>query len=183
MEQYYLALNPDKNLTKLINEQKILVEDSIGNQTYLHHPPHFTLIIFTTDNLDKIILELENLAKKIPKINIVLKDLYIFYNDSLTNGHTIAYSVSEENIPILREIQLKTVNAIDKFNTKKFVYPFIGDVWIPHITLASIEPDKFDLIFDKIKQNSIQGEFLIDSINLYRVGDENSFLIRSFELG
>ena len=183
MEQYYISLNPSKKLIDLINEQKKLIEKILGNQKYLHHPPHFTLIIFTTDNLDKVSLELENLAKKIPKINIALKDLHIFYNDSMTDGHTITYSLSEQKIKLLREIQLKIINAIDRFNTKKFDYPFIGDNWIPHISIASIEPAKFDLIFERLKPIRIQGEFLIESLNLYKVGDENSFLIRSFELG
>lgn len=182
MEQYYIALIPDENLIQLINEQKRMIRENIGNQKYLNHPPHITLVIFTTDNLNEIIEKIGALAKSIKKFNTKINNFHIFYNDSMTNRHTITYSLSEENIPFLREIQLNTINAIKKFNTKNFNYHFIGKDWIPHISVASIEPDKFDLVFEKIKQKPIQGEFSIDSINLYRVGEETSFLIKSFEL-
>ena len=147
MEQYYIALNPEKKLADLVNNQKKLVQKTIGNQKYLQDPPHLTLIIFTTDKLNDIIQELENIIKNLPKFNIKLKDFHVFYNDPWTKCNTITYSLSEENLSFLRKIQLKVTDSIDKFNTKGFDYAYIGDKWIPHITIASIELDKFDLVF------------------------------------
>ncbi len=204
MEQYYVALIPEKRLTDLINKQKSLIREMIGEQIYLSHPPHFTLIIFTTDNLNEIAFELKKISEKTNKVRIYIKDFHIFYNDLFTNGNTITYAISDETLEYLKKIQLKTIEKINYFNTKKlyskedeaykkmseieksntdkYGYPFIGENWIPHITIASINTDKFEKVFEKIKQKPAFGEFLIDSINLYKVGEKTSELIRRFDL-
>lgn len=204
MGQYYIALIPEKRLIDLINKQKSLIKEMIGEQTYLSHPPHITLIIFTTDNLNELALELEKFSLDINKFRVKINDFYIFYNDIFTNRNTITYAVSNEDLEYLKELQLKTIEKINNFNTKKLYskedesykkmseteksntdksgYPFIGENWIPHITLASIDIERFEEVFENIKQEPIFGEFLIESINLYEVGEKTSELIRRFDL-
>lgn len=204
MEAYYLALNPDSDLADLIKKQKDAVEELAGNQKYLHDPPHLTLIVFSTHDLKNMILRLKDFLKKIKGFKINLNGLHVFYNDAFTGGHTLAYFLTEEDAEILRDFQLAIVNYINNLNSKelilkesdsfkkmspeekanveKYGFPFIGENWIPHITLASIEKDEFDLVFQKIKDSPIEGEYSIDSINLYKVGEESSILIESFKL-
>lgn len=204
MDKYYIALMPEKRLIDLINEQKSMIREMIGEQIYLFHPPHFTLIIFTTDNLNEIAFELKKLSEKMNKIRIHIEDFHIFYNDLFTNGNTITYPINKDSLSKIKDIQFDIAKSIERFNTKKFIfkedekywklseieklntdkygYPFIGENWIPHITLASVDADKFEKVFEKIKQKPAFGEFLIESINLYKVGEKTSELIRTFEL-
>jgi len=204
MNQYYIALNPEKKLTDFINQQKDLVRNLAGEQTYLSHPPHFTLFIFSLPNPEVLFKGLEEIASQTNRFKIALKEIHVFYNDLFTNRNTITYPVSNKDLESLKKLQSQFIDKIDPFNAKKaysnededykkmsfleksninqYGYPFVGENWIPHITIASIEKDKFDRVFEKIKQKPDFGEFSIDSINLYEVGDKTSKLIRSFEL-
>lgn len=204
MEQYYIALIPEKKLIQKVDSQKQIVMNTLGNQKYLTHPPHFTLIIFTTEDINQVSLELEKTVKNISKFKIRINDFHIFYDDVLTGKNTITYSLPDEDIDFLKKFQLMIVDSIDSLNSKQFIskdsdsyakmseieksntdkygFPFVAENWIPHITLASIDKDQFDIVFTKIKESPIMGEFTIESINLYRVGEETSFLIKEFEL-
>lgn len=205
MDKYYIALNPEKRLYNLVNTQKSIVKTITNQVKYIDHPPHFTLVIFTTENLEDIKQVLEDLSKEIKKIKITIKDFHIFYNDAFTNGNTISYNLSEKDNFLLRALQLKIINSINKFNSKKFLlktdneynklseieknnlesygYPYVGDIWIPHITIVSVSPEDFQEVFNKLRKEPIKEEYLIESVSLYKVGEETSTLIKSFKLG
>ncbi|VVB78732.1 2'-5' RNA ligase superfamily protein [uncultured archaeon] len=204
MDKYYIALNPEKKLTDLINHQKSTVREMVGDQTYLSHPPHFTLFMFTLNSPADIFNGLEKLVENMCKFKVGLENVHVFYNDLSTNANTLTYPVSNKSLEFLKELQSEVINVVDPFNTKSiykkedetykkmsgdeklnvdlYGCPFVGNNWIPHITIASIEPSKFQVVFDKIRKDPCFGYFFIDSINLYKVGEKSSELIRSFEL-
>jgi 2'-5' RNA ligase len=204
MNEYYIALNPEKKLTDLINEQKSMVRTMIGEQTYLSHPPHFTLFHFTLRDPEKFYPGLEKIARNTNSFPINLRNFYIFHNYSFTNGNIITYSVLNKDLNSLRKIQQMVINEVNPFNMRgiylkenesyrkmskaeknninDYGFPFVGDSWIPHITIALINSDKFSEVFEKIKEKPVFGKFLIDSINLYKVGEKTSELIKKFEL-
>lgn len=201
MEAYYIALNPDHNFSNFINKQKDTIKNLIGPQLYLKDPPHITLFLFKTDNPTSILQEIKELSLALTKIKLSIKDLHVFYNDKWTGGNTITYNFHENDVDNLKQIQIQLINKVhkqiepffteqyknyndyselEKSNINKFGFPFVGENWIPHITLASIEKDKFDIIFEKIKQTTFPEELTINAINLYKV--EGSELVKSFEL-
>lgn len=199
MDKYFISLDPSKELYDRINEQKTTIKNIIGEQKYLIHPPHITLILFSTHDIEKAKKAFEIFSPKISKINIKIEDIDVYYNDKLTNGHTIIYNLSESDVKKLREVQMKVNEFIMPLNTKeiilknsveynrlsdnekenvdKYGYPYFGKNWVPHLTLASIEKDKFGDIFELIKSQVIRGLFTLDSISLYKVA-EPSILIR-----
>jgi len=203
MKSYYVALCPEKRLKNLIQRQKDLIEAFAGNQEYLSDPPHLSLYLFNSNNPPQIIKNLEDIPNSIKKIPIKINNLHVFYNDILTNGHTIAYGFDKQEAKILKGLQLKVVDSInnlketipfllresksyekmsdiEKANTCKYGFPYIGDNWIPHITIASIKKSKFEKVFEELKTNQIQGNFSLNSLNLYLI--QNSKLIKSFKL-
>ena len=203
MKKYFIALEPDKNLIQRVLSQKDEVLKLVGEQKYLSDPPHFTLIVFTSDKEAELKIVLEEMSKKIKKINITLEKLHIFYDDILTGGHSITYLISEENTKLLKKIQKEVVEAINPFNSREFIvegsekfkkmseiekknvreygFPFIGDIWIPHVTIASIEKDKFSPVFDMISKNKIVGNFSLESLRLYDIS-EATVLIKEEKL-
>ena len=98
----------------------------------------------------------------------------IFYNDPLTAGHTFFHHI-KKNKKIV-EIQLKHLKKINKNldvfknnielfknnvlknNYKKYGFPFVGKIWIPHTTIASIKNLK--------KNNKYTKQFLSKKIKL-----------------
>lgn len=203
MEKYFIALEPERKLTNLINKQKKLVRDFVGEQKYLSNHPNITLFPLTVKNIEETFEKLEEIAMSTQKIPLRLKDFHIFYNDIRTGENTITYSFSEESIEKLKQIQSKVIRSISEFNKKifltkdskiyqkmskierentvKYGYPFVGENWIPHITLASIKKDQFNEIWSKLKENPIIGQFSIGYINLYE-SPEDPILIKNFKL-
>ena len=146
----------DKKITNKILAQKKIVKKKFGNQTYLNHPVHltlFTLNIKKITELKKIYFSDINQSKK--KYNIYLTQPGIFYNDPLTGGHTFFYKIKKSKSLI--NLQLKHLDKINKKitvlkkknnllklpvlkkNYKKYGFPFVGKIWIPHTTIASIK--------------------------------------------
>ena len=203
MYSYFVALEPEEKLGNLLNDQKRIIGNLVGEQKYLSNPPNITLFPLTIRDIEKIIEVLEKIAMSTQKIHLKLEYFNIFYNDIRTGGNTITYPFSEESVEKLKQIQLRAIMAVNEFNEKRFLtkdseiygkmseierkntveygYPFIGKNWIPHITLASIEKNRFDETWSKLKESPIKGQFLIESINLYE-SPMNPRLIRKFKL-
>lgn len=203
MDKYFISLDPDKNISDKIIEQKNTIFELVGEQKYLSHPPHTTAIVFTSDNIDKVIQELAKLSSQISRFEVEIKGLHIFYNDAFTEGNSITYSFDEKSTEKLKKIQMLIIDKINKYNTKKFIeqdspiyaalgnkekenavkygFPFVGNVWFPHITLASINKEDFEEVYDKINSSPIKSKLSIPSISLYKVG-EHSLLIKKFDL-
>lgn len=203
MDKYFIAFCPEKKLCDLINKQKGIIRKLAGEQTYLSHPPHTTVIVFTTNNLRSIETVLERTAHGFDKIPIKIGSFHVFYDDPFTKGHTITYSLGRDSINAMKDAQIKIVSAIDGFNTRRalpknseaygklgviekanvdrYGFPFIGDNWMPHLTLASIDKNKFDKLFETLKMNQINGDFFLDNLALYKTGNPPS-LIRKFTM-
>ena len=96
----------NEKINKKILSEKNKIKKKFGNQIYLDHPVHmtlFTLKILKISELKKIYSQKKNLSKK--PLSIHLDKPGIFYNDPLTNGHTLFYHVKKNKK--LHEIQLR----------------------------------------------------------------------------
>lgn len=146
----------DKKITNKILIQKKLVKKKFGNQTYLNHPVHLTLFTLNIKKISELKKIYMNYKKKQSKpFSVYLTKPGIFYNDPLTGGHTFFHHVKKNKK--IGEIQLKHLkkindnlivfkkktnlfgNKILKNNYKKYGFPFAGNIWIPHTTVASIK--------------------------------------------
>lgn len=184
-------------INKKILSEKNKVKKKFGNQIYLNHPVHltlFTLNILKISELRKIYSQKKIIYKK--PLSIKFDKPGIFYNDPLTNGHTIFYHVKKNKK--LHEIQLRNLKEINKkinviknekysFNNKtlrknymKFGFPFAGNIWIPHITIASINKNKKSEPFLKKFLNSkINLKCFVNELSFYKINkNEHKFLFR-----
>ena len=191
----------NKIITNKILLQKKNVKKKFGKQIYLDHPVHLTLF---TLNIKKISdlknIYLDNSLKYTKPITINVTKPGIFFNDPLTKGHTFFYYIQKTKK--LSKIQLKHLKKINnkinvlkkncnkfkipilKKNLKKFGFPFAGQVWIPHITIASIkgirENDKF---IKKFLTSKIKLKSHVNEIKFYKIhNDKHHFLFNVKDL-
>ena len=97
-----------------------------------------------------------NEINKKNKIEIYIRSKKVFYNDPLVKLDTLVYEInkSKELIKIQKKIfetfkkfisknkNEEFSNKLLNFNMNKYGYPFYGKIWIPHITLGSLELKK-----------------------------------------
>lgn len=184
----------DKKIKDKILSQKKIIKKKFGKQTYLDHPVHltlFTLHVKRISELKRIYINKDNKCSKSILIKVTKGD--VFFNDPITNGHTIFYHIKKNKK--INEIQVKHLRKINKkiqilkkgnifrtpvlnSNYKKFGFPFWGKIWIPHITVASIENiNKNHDFIKKFILSKIDLECLIDEIKFYEVkNDKHIFL-------
>ena len=151
-----IFVEPPKNRSNFLYHWKRLIKKNFGNQKYLTHPLHTTIAVFKLKKRIKndFYLSLKNEMKLFTKFKISITKSNIFYNDELTGGDTLFFSIKKD--PKLIRFQkkiLKHFNQIDQnicrddffknknfqSNYKKFGFPFVGQDWIPHFTIASVK--------------------------------------------
>tara|TARA_Y100000768_G_C23986735_1_gene689345 strand:- start:3056 stop:3661 length:606 start_codon:yes stop_codon:yes gene_type:complete len=188
----------DKNLEKKILYQKFNVKKKFGNQTYLNHPVHLTLFTININKLTLLKKIYKNFNKKNLKNNFIvqIKKPGVFFNDPITKGHTLYYNLKKNNF--LMKAQMKHLRFINRHllvkkdknnfnnrildnNYKKYGFPFAGKIWIPHITIASIngvkEDDKY---IKKFLKSKINYKSIIKDIEFYKVSnDKHQFLFKT----
>ncbi len=203
MDKYFIALEPELKLKNLINSKKSFIRNLIGDQKYLSEEPHTTLIVLTSESIAELLDEIEKISLITEKIKLNITGLNVFFKDVLTDNNTLVCSFDQNSLKKLRNFQIDLIKKIDKFNTKKSIlinskdylkfneqerekikeygFPYIEDNWIPHITLASIEENKFKRVFDVIEKNDMKESYFLDHISLYNISQSN-LLVKKFKL-
>ena len=182
-------------------ENKVLfyknkVSRRFGKQIYLNHPVHLTLFTLEIKKIEDLKNTYFNLKiKKKTKIkNISITSPGVFYNDPLTNGHTLYFNLKKNNF--LKNLQLKHLKIINnnlkvskknlkilknkklKKNYLKYGFPFAGKIWIPHITVASISgignTDNFIINFLNKK---FKFKDKVNKIEFYRIKNNRHYFL------
>ncbi len=64
-----------------------------------------------------------------------------------------------------------------------FGFPFIASDWIPHLTIASIEPKKWEAVWSAIKSDAPIGTFRFPKLTIYQLHYDFPGIWREFPLG
>ena len=144
-------LIPDKKTKDFIISWKDKVKSLEPDATYISHPVHSTVFLFNSE--DYKIKEIIKLFE-FKNIKIGLIDWFVFENDLATKEkNTLVIKI--EKTKKLIELQRLIVNQLEKFiigkvdyinnwsgifkiSYEKYGYPFVGNHWVPHITIASL---------------------------------------------
>ena len=186
----------NKKIENTVLFYKNRVRLKFGKQTYLNHPVHstlFTLDIKKISDLKKLYFNLK--IKKKGKIrNILITSPDVFYNDPLTRGHTLYFSIKKSvflsnlqlrhlkminnNVTVLKKDSKILKNKKLKKNYLKYGFPFAGRIWKPHITIASIsnikKNDKFIFNFINKKIKFIDK---VNKIEFYRIKNNKHYFL------
>jgi len=186
----------DKKIERKILKQKKRVKKLFGNQKYLNHPVHltlFTLKIQKISDLKKIYKKIV-ISNKNKSLKVHFNKAGVFINDPLTQGHTIFYNIKKnKKLCSIQINHLKKINkkinvlkhdfnllkiSILRRNYKKYGFPFAGNIWIPHVTIASLKDIKSDHKFIKnFLKSKINLKCQINELKFYKiVKDKHTFL-------
>lgn len=191
-------IQPEGSLLHDIKYWKAKINYEIPNQPYTIHPPHLTMINARFNNEKKVIEYLSSLSLDQKRFQILIKNTNVFWNDSATSGHTIFFAVKKnKNLTKLQNhiaqklkkekksieppYYVRKDNNLSK-SFKKFGFPFIGDHWIPHFSVASIKSDANHPLIKEFLSIKKKYTFNVNQISLWRIDGDNHKLLKRIVL-
>ncbi len=198
MNEVGIFIDPNKELESEINFWKEKFLNTFGYQLFIDHPPHITLHNFYTDNLDKILNELEDdKFDSLYTLNTHISKTSYFPEDYQTHTTNLHYLVNKNDK--LSDLQKNIVEKLKPYVHSKFThnfkneelninnniykYPYIGDMWIPHLSICSLANLNFE--------NKVVNEFInflpdheieIKKISIYKIHDSNHSIVKEINL-
>jgi hypothetical protein len=188
----------DPVLNEKVIKIKSKVRELIGEQQYLANPPHCTFYLGLFDDCirwpDDLIASFHNLPKESFRMDLI--SLGTFYKDTVTGNNTLFFGVDTETknrLVLIQTLIVETVNdyrskeltgryiqCLDRFNAdqinnlKHYGFPYVGNSWIPHISIASINPVQYEEAYPEISDRCPNGTGIITTISIYEIRDDDN---------
>lgn len=189
-----IALRPNDDLSKRLLAAKGNLHAACGTQTYLDHPPHATLFVTSVADDAAALAALQSLAAPLPAPRLESLGWKVFENDALTGGHTVVCELSATTKAGLRPVQRLVLERLAPFvdletarrryaanlakmpvhrqqAVEQFGFPFVGDDWEPHLTVASIRPADWEAGWTVLRDAPIRGEFTCGALQVFELRD------------
>ena len=197
-----IFIEPPKNRSNFLNNWKKIIKKNFGTQKYLSHPLHTTIAVFKLKKKinDNFYLSLKNEMKLFDKFRIKITKPNIFYNDVLTGGDTLFFGIKKNpKLNLLQKKILKHFHQIDnnisrdelfknkrfQLNYKNFGFPFVGQDWIPHFTIASVKnkSKKKNQIFKKfLSEKKFNKNIDVKNFSIWEINKDKHNKIIQFRL-
>ena len=201
----FVALHPDERLTALLWRYKERTRELAGPQTFLDHPPHLTVYLSEFPEGTRLSPSLEELAEGLAAPRVRVLGWHVFAGDPLTGGNTLVCDIHPEDQQALRRVQGRVVAAVselrdrpateERFSPRRSTlsdgqwadvtergFPYLGDGWIPHFTVASIKPEDWDRVYSELGDDPPSGEFTCSELCEYELIDGHNHLVRVIPL-
>jgi len=167
---YYLALDPSPPFAAWLQARKEQLRSLVGEQRYLNDPPHLTLYVAAFDDPGGFATALNALALgDLGSLEARMRGWHVFFQDAATGGNTLVCDLDASDDAALRRLQstaaaalapLRNVEAtaaryvasLAGFGTHErksfdtFGFPYVGPIWRPHLTVASVAPRDWDIV-------------------------------------
>lgn len=192
---FFAALMPDERTSARIQRFKDCTRELVGPQLYLDDPPHTTVYLASFPIGFDAIAHLR--AAVIPAPSPVrLHGWHSWVGDPLTGRNTLVCSLHPDDKQMLRLCQQHVVAALaphrdlamtearfagradslsaeQTHNIRTVGFPFLGDGWEPHITVASIAPEHWDIVLGELQSCPPFGPFSYTHLEVFKLhGDE-----------
>ena len=161
--KYCVLFFPENKLDKLIKNYKNEYKNLEDKENYFNHPPHLSFYLFNSvNNKEEIISQFKRIAYN--QVKILYDGWKVFENDQNSSKDTVVMSF--KNNSELKKLQFIIAKSMNNFRFSKISYkniwnneyeisynnwgyPFVGNHWIPHITIGSI-PSSQKFLTDKL---------------------------------
>lgn len=186
------ALRPCSVLNQLILEAKSKTTSLAGPQTYLDHPPHLTLYVAAFDDPTAVADELQRLVQAWTPPIVRITGWHYFEGDVLTGRQTLVCEIHEDDKTKLRDYQTELISHIasmrnEELSLSRYLphfsglaterqqavrdvgFPFIRNDWIPHFTVASIDPSKWDIVWQELEPSPPRGSFRCAELEIFEL--------------
>jgi 2'-5' RNA ligase len=186
----------DSVLKNNVESIKSSFETKSRKNKYLNHLAHSTFYVFNIESkkMNEVIEKFESLQKVLSPISSQITKWRVFERDILTGLNTLCLEI--ENTNGLKLLQLNVVDSLCKFHSReknigfngdlkfsndKYGYPFVGDHWIPHITIGSLDIDKKKLTDFSEGMFNFPREIKINNLGLFKIETDSHYLIKRIE--
>ncbi|WP_435144747.1 2'-5' RNA ligase family protein [Halobaculum sp. P14] len=186
MTEYVVALTPGPRARDAVTELKSRLRTAVGDQQYLDDEPHVTLYVG-----DLAVDSAEDLAVPRPDDpTFEISGWEVFRDDDVTGNHTLVCKILSAGLGKyqqrvagqMADHRRRTMidryrDAYDDFdpqrreNLSTYGFPFVGDGWKPHLTIASIDPDDFDEAWSVLEGDAPVGTYEFDAVTVYELVD------------
>lgn len=206
---YVIALEPEKELYDKVNSIKLKARNLSGNQLYIDDPPHLTICLGIFKDYKIWRNGFSDLIEKIKvkngSIECYIDNWDIFSGDIITKKETLICKIKEpyqnelrilqakisefmlrfkDNQTLKRYENIENFDNIQKSNIEKYGFPFIGEIWIPHIGIASFDKDIFKEVYSKLKSSCPKGLYKFSFVNVYELDQatEQLTIVQKFRI-
>lgn len=202
----FLGLEPDVALARLVLEYKERVHALVGPQTFLDHAPHLTLYLAAFGDVAAVLTAAEALAASTAPIAVRVEGWHVFWADQLTGSHTLVLKLDAAAVVSLRALQARAIGILaplraaaesasryddrreylspnEQASIDRTGFPYTGEHWHPHVTIASIAADDWPAIARELLTESPRLAAMVPTLTCYRIDDEQPAPFGSFALG
>lgn len=189
---YALLLLPDERLAEQIESVKQAVARKVGPQRYLDHPPHITLTKSCFRQRSEMTHCLSQWLAQTTFPRLQTAGWHLFEADPLTGESTIVCTLNASSTQTLRHLQTTLLEAVagqrdrqaslelytaawDRLSPLRqqsietWGFPYTGDDWIPHLTIASLPPSAASIAWPMVQEFSITNDFSLTSLHIIRL--------------
>ena len=158
-----LALEPDDAFARQVLAYKERVKQVAGEQLYLSDPPHLTLYLGVYGPEADLTGPIGALCRRLASPAVAVCGWHVFEADQLTGNHTLVCDVTPQTRSLVEHLQRETVEVAaplrdrsatracydkswdrlseeERASVDRFGFPFVGPIWHPHVTVASVRP-------------------------------------------
>jgi len=199
----FLALEPDEQFGKRVIAYKRQVRQLVGDQLYLDHPPHLTLLVAAFPPGVDLSDAVAGVAAGATAPTVGTCGWHVFERDRLTGRNTLVCDVSPEGRRVLEEIQRRAVAAVaplrdpvatrsrydtawqglseaERAGVEAFGFPFVGPAWHPHVTIASVRREDWHRVWPDLAADPPVATVCFHHLAVYRVADTRPVLVERF---
>ena len=186
----------DSNLNNKVGSIKSFFSGKSRDSKYLNHLAHSTLYVFEIDpkKINDVVEKFDSLQKILSPVSSQITNWRVFERDILTGFNTLCLEI--EITKGLKLLQLNVVDSLCKFHSRKmksnfdgdlkfsndkYGYPFVGDHWIPHITIGSLDIDQNRLIDLSQGMFNFPRGIKINNLGLFQIEKDSHSLIKRIE--
>lgn len=205
VETRFLALEPDEVLTRRVLAYKERVRRLVGDQLYLADPPHLTLYVADFPAQEDLVGPIGELCHGLAAPAVTIPGWHVFEADQLTGNQTLVCDVTPDTGAALRHVQHEAVAAVaplrdqqasrarydkswprlspeEQASVERFGFPFVGSVWRPHVTVASVRPEDWRAVWSDLAGSPPEEAVRFPQLSLFALKEGRPSLIRRFLL-
>jgi 2'-5' RNA ligase len=196
---FAVFIEPEGELKSNILRWKEMVKDKYPYQSYCLHPPHSTLIHVNVKQEEMVIVAVGEILKDITSFKNRIRETDVFWNDSATGGgHTLFWKIQSNQI--LFDLQRRVAESLNPFLSSnpeptfvknssllknsfdRYGFPFIGNHWIPHLTIASLKTGQNDPLIEDFLEQSCEFELDVTEVSCWRVENDQHHCLEKYKL-
>ncbi|MCE9547598.1 MAG: histidine phosphatase family protein [Planctomycetia bacterium] len=199
----FAALMPDEASAQRICNYKQQVRRLVGGQLYLADPPHMTLYLAAYPRPQDAVAAAARIAPTLSSPQFSLAGWHTFMADALTGRNTLVLQPEASAIESLRILQSRVVRALsmsrdvvatqarighrvdhlsaaEQQSLRDWGFPYVGPIWQPHFTIASINAADWARVAESLLTESANWPVTCARLDLFRLEGNNPVLLESF---